>query len=119
MKRQFKLVTERNVEFSILKKKATLLNSQLEDERKFIWEDDLCLTKRQIREIAKFLPSVPGLLVITTKNDEILKVIFSTENIRDRFLLLRTEDEFDALIKLMRSKSLRTIKINYAREIRA
>jgi len=119
MKRQFKVVSERNIEFSILKKRAPLMHNLRDDEQKrIIWEVDLYLTNRQISEKAKFLPSVSGLLVITSKNDEILKVIFSQENVRTRFLLLRAEADFEVLIKLMRSKSLRTIKIYYAREIR-
>ena len=118
MKKQFKLAVERNIEFSILKRKITIQN-YFENEKKNCWEEDLYKSKKQIREIAKFLPSAPGLLVITKKSDEILQVIFSNENIRERFLQLKSKDEFEKLIVMMRSKSLRTIKISYAREIRA
>jgi hypothetical protein len=119
MKRQFKLVAERNVEFSILRKKSTTDYLRSDSESKMVWEEDLFETKKQIREISKSLPTGPGLLVITRKNDEILKITSSSDNIRDRFLRLKSDEEFEALISLMRLESIRSIKICYAREIRA
>ena len=118
MKKQFKLAVERNVEFSILKRKK-IIENPLDGERKVNWEEDLYETRKQISEIAKNLPSAPGLLIFSKKSNEILKVVFSKESIRERFLNLKSNGQFESFIQLMKEENIKTVKINYAREIRA
>lgn len=118
MKKQFKLAVERNVEFSILKRK-TVKENPFDEEKKVNWEEDWYETRKQISEIAKNLPSAPGLLIFSKKSNEILKVVFSKESIRERFLNLKSKDQFESFIQLMKEENIKTVKINYAREIRA
>ncbi len=117
MKKQFKLTPELGIEFLITRKKnRTKTNFEVTDD---FSEIDLFTTKKQFSEIAKNLPNSPGILVISNKKQEILKVMVCESDIKEQFLSLKEVQQYIKLLLLIQESRSKSLIINYARENRA
>ena len=117
MKKQFKLIPSLGVEFSIVRKK-NVSKSTVAVQNGFS-EIDLYATKKQFLEIAKGLPQSPGLLVLTSKKQEILKVMVCGLSVRERFLSMKNAEEFLKFLSMICENDSKSVVVNYAREKRA
>lgn len=117
MKKQFKLIPALGVEFTVVRKKsATKKNAKTHVD---LSEIDAYATKKQFLEIAKSLPQSPGLLIVSNKKQEIMKVMVCGLSVRERFLSLKESEEYSKFLSMICENESKSVVVNYAREKRA
>ena len=116
MKKQFKLIPALGVEFTVVRKKRVTNKMQKHVD---LSEIDAYATKKQFLEVAKSLPQIPGILVFSSKTQNIMKVMICESSIRDRFLSLKEAREFDKFLSMIHENDSKSVIVNYAREKRA
>jgi hypothetical protein len=117
MKKQFKLIPALGVEFSVVRKK-NFSKTKVDAEDDFS-KIDLFATKKQFSEIAKSFPHSPGVLIFSSKKQEILKVMICESDIKEQFLSLKEMKQFVRFLLLIQESGSNSLIVNYARDNRA